>query len=111
MNNKTINIIEKYKEYYECKIDAETTLRSCSLDIIKTHVKEFIKDLIDDDINVIPYQERQSYYKEMIMETITYNPEIEKYREYITLKRIGMLWEFYPEATGNWREDRVLFIK
>jgi hypothetical protein len=21
------------------------------------------------------------------------------------LKKIGMLWEFYPEATGEWSED------
>lgn len=26
-------------------------------------------------------------------------------KEYITLKNMGFLWVFYPEATGNYKKD------
>lgn len=26
-------------------------------------------------------------------------------REFRTLKKMGFLWEFFPEATGNYKED------
>lgn len=28
--------------------------------------------------------------------------------EYVELKYSGMFWEWYPEATGNYNEDKVL---
>lgn len=31
------------------------------------------------------------------------------YEEYQALNRMGMLFEFYPEATGDWYEDRNIF--
>jgi hypothetical protein len=27
------------------------------------------------------------------------------HHEYETLKRMGFLWEFYPQATGDWMRD------
>lgn len=31
--------------------------------------------------------------------------------EYELLLNFGMMWEFYPQMKGNWREDYIEFIK
>ncbi len=37
-------------------------------------------------------------------------PESEYERDYTGLLNSGMFYEFYPELSGNWREDKERFI-
>lgn len=36
--------------------------------------------------------------------------EIEYKKEYESLLKSGMAWEFYPWLTGTWKEDKEQFI-
>lgn len=29
--------------------------------------------------------------------------------EHVELRGLGILWEFYPECSGNWEEDKLLW--
>lgn len=40
---------------------------------------------------------------------VTCNLATEK--DYYMLRDSGMLWEFYPELTGNWEEDKKVILK